>query len=71
MSGLEDQRARAVVRFLFEHSTRPDNVLGHKWAPGDVVMWDNRCVMHRADHSGVVGHRTMYRGMVADAAEVL
>ena len=35
--------------------TRPDNVLRHAWAPGDVVIWDNRCVMHKADHTGVVG----------------
>jgi taurine dioxygenase len=54
------------VRYLFEHSTRPDNVYAHAWAPGDVVMWDNRCVMHKADHDGVVGDRTMHRGMVAD-----
>ena len=48
-------------------STRPDdaNTLRHAWAPGDVVMWDNRCVLHRADHSDVVGDRVMHRGMVA------
>ena len=28
-------------------------------------MWDNACVLHRADHSGVVGDRVMHRGMVA------
>ncbi len=37
----------------------------HAWSPGDVVMWDNRCVLHRADHSDVVGDRVMHRGMVA------
>ena len=68
VSGLGERQARAVIHYLFEHSTRPDNVLAHKWAPGDVVMWDNSCVMHRADHSGVVGRRTMHRGMVAEAA---
>jgi taurine dioxygenase len=30
-------------------------------------MWDNRCVMHRADHDGVDGDRVMHRGMVADS----
>ena len=34
--------------------------------PGDVVLWDNRCVMHRADHSDMVGERTMHRGMATD-----
>ena len=29
-------------------------------------MWDNGCVLHRADHAGVVGDRVMHRGMVTD-----
>ena len=59
---------RTPSSFLFDHSTRDDNVLRHSWAPGDVVMWDNRCVLHRADHDGVIGDRVMHRGMVADDA---
>jgi taurine dioxygenase len=66
VSGMSAREAEDTVRFLFEHSTREDNVTRHAWAPGDVVMWDNRCVMHQADHSGVVGRRVMHRGMVAD-----
>jgi taurine dioxygenase len=65
VSGLSDEEGRALVEHLVGHSTRSDNVLRHVWAPGDVVMWDNRCVMHRADHDGVVGNRVMHRGMVA------
>lgn len=65
ISGLPDAEADKLVRRLVEHSTRPENVLGHVWSPGDVVMWDNRCVMHRADHDGVVGDRVMHRGMVS------
>jgi taurine dioxygenase len=38
----------------------------HTWRAGDVVMWDNACVLHRADHAGVVGDRVLHRGMVAD-----
>ena len=65
VSGMSAAEAQDVVRLLFELSTADDNVLRHAWAPDDVVMWDNRCVMHRADHSGVVGRRVMHRGMVA------
>lgn len=65
MSGLSPARAAEMVGYLYEHSTRPDNVTRHAWAPGDVVIWDNRCVMHRADHDGVRGRRVMHRGMVA------
>lgn len=69
VSGMSADDAEATVRFLFEHSTREDNVTRHAWAPGDVVIWDNRCVMHQADHSGVVGRRVMHRGMVADGGQ--
>lgn len=68
ISGLGDEEARATVARLLEHSTRPENTLRHAWAPGDVVMWDNAVVMHKADHSGVVGGRVMHRGMVAGHA---
>ncbi|UMB71947.1 TauD/TfdA dioxygenase family protein [Mycobacterium paraterrae] len=66
VSGMSARRAADVVAYLFSHSTRDDNVYRHSWAAGDVVMWDNRCVLHRADHTGVVGDRVMHRGMVAD-----
>jgi taurine dioxygenase len=53
------------VPFLHEHSTTEANTFRHTWRRGDVVMWDNGCVLHRADHPGVVGDRVMHRGMVA------
>lgn len=66
ISGLSPTEAAETVSYLFDHSTRERNVLRHSWSPGDVVMWDNRCVLHQADHSGVIGDRVMHRGMVAD-----
>ena len=66
ISGLDDGEARDTIAMLLEHSTREDNVYHHRWAPGDVVMWDNSCVLHRADHAHVLGDRVMHRGMVAD-----
>ena len=65
ISGLDDSEAREMVQFLYAHSTRPENLYRHVWRQGDVVMWDNGCVLHRADHSGVVGDRVMHRGMVS------
>lgn len=65
ISGMADAEARDMLEFLYGHSTRDDNTLRHTWAPGDVVMWDNGCVLHKADHTGVVGDRVMHRGMVA------
>ncbi|MXG89283.1 TauD/TfdA family dioxygenase [Nocardioides flavescens] len=68
VSGMDDDEARATIEELLAHSTRDDNCLRHTWAPGDVVMWDNGCVLHKADHEGVVGDRVMHRGMVAGYA---
>ncbi len=65
VSGMDEHESHDTVSYLFEHSTCDDNVMRHAWSPGDVVMWDNGCVLHRADHSDVVGDRTMHRGMVA------
>ena len=65
VSGMAAAQAEDVIAFLYAHSTRDDNVYRHAWAPGDVVMWDNGCVLHRGDHADVVGDRVMHRGMSA------
>ncbi len=64
VSGLTDDEAADTVRALLDHSTAADNTLRHAWSPGDVVIWDNGCVLHKADHHDVVGDRVMHRGMV-------
>ena len=65
ISGMDEAQASETVAFLYAHSTRDDNVHRHSWSAGDVVMWDNGCVLHRADHGDVVGDRVMHRGMAS------
>ncbi len=65
ISGMSDAQARDKIAYLYEHSTAEANTYRHVWSPGDVVMWDNGCVLHRADHAGVAGDRVMHRGMVS------
>jgi taurine dioxygenase len=65
VSDLSPEESEDVVARLFDHSTRPENVYAHDWRPGDVVLWDNARVLHRADHADVRGDRVMHRGMVA------
>jgi len=65
ISGLDDDATERLITELMDWSTRPQMRWSHRWAPGDVVVWDNAAVMHRADHDGVVGDRTFHRGMVA------
>jgi taurine dioxygenase len=69
ITGMSARQAADTVSWLFRHSTQDANVYRHAWSQGDVVMWDNRCVLHRADHAGVVGDRVMHRGMVADGGQ--
>jgi len=64
ISGMGEAQARETIAFLYAHSTAEANTYRHAWSPGDVVMWDNGCVLHRADHAGVTGDRVMHRGMV-------
>lgn len=40
--------AMIFVSDLVEHATQPQFVFRHRWQNGDLVMWDNRCTMHRA-----------------------
>jgi alpha-ketoglutarate-dependent 2,4-dichlorophenoxyacetate dioxygenase len=63
--------ARAYLRDLNEHATQRQFVHAHVWRPHDLVMWDNRCTMHRArryDHTQV---RELHRTTVADRAPTL
>ncbi|MBM7066752.1 TauD/TfdA family dioxygenase [Actibacterium sp. 188UL27-1] len=53
-----------LIQTLYDHSLNLQPPRAHRWRAGDVVIWDNRCTLHAADHSAVVGNRTLYRGMV-------
>jgi alpha-ketoglutarate-dependent 2,4-dichlorophenoxyacetate dioxygenase len=58
---------RMLVHELMEHATQPQFVYTHKWMPGDLVIWDNRCTMHRGRPYDEVNHRRdMRRATVAD-----
>jgi alpha-ketoglutarate-dependent 2,4-dichlorophenoxyacetate dioxygenase len=47
IAGLADQETEALLRELTEHATQRQFVYTHRWRVGDLVMWDNRCTMHR------------------------
>ncbi len=42
------EEGRALLAELTSFATQPRFVYAHKWRRGDVVIWDNRCTMHRA-----------------------
>jgi len=46
--GMDDASAQTLARELLVSACRPPRVLCHRWQVGDLVVWDNRCVLHRA-----------------------
>jgi alpha-ketoglutarate-dependent 2,4-dichlorophenoxyacetate dioxygenase len=47
IEGLPYDESRRLLDELLAHTTRPECVFQHRWRPWDLVMWDNRCVLHR------------------------
>ncbi len=64
ISGIRIEEAQRIIRLLYRHSIRHYRLHRHRWQPDDIIIWDNRCTMHRADHSKVVGDRVLHRGLV-------
>ncbi len=48
--GMTVEESQPILRYLFDFSVRLDFSYRHRWFHDDVVMWDNRSVMHRAIH---------------------
>ena len=46
--GLAADESERLLDQLLDFACRPPRVLRHRWQPGDLAIWDNRCVLHRA-----------------------
>jgi len=55
------QDSKAVLDYLFEHSVQPEYQARHRWRAGDLVMWDNRCLLHYAVHDHGDDDRLIHR----------
>jgi alpha-ketoglutarate-dependent 2,4-dichlorophenoxyacetate dioxygenase len=66
--GMPVAEARILLRDLNEHATQPAFVYVHRWRPGDLVMWDNRQMMHRVRRYDDTQPRDMRRTTVAGDA---
>ncbi len=66
ISGMEVPEARVLLMDLMEHATQREFVYTHRWKVGDLVMWDNRCTMHRAREYDETQVRDMHRTTVSD-----
>lgn len=65
IEGMPDEDARTLLEKLYVHATQPKYLYRHKWRKGDMVIWDNRSVLHQATSDyDMTEYRYLYRVMV-------
>ena len=70
IEGMELAAGKTLIAELMAHATQPEFIYTHHWRPGDLVIWDNRALLHRALANYEMGrhrrvlHRTVVRGTV-------
>ena len=65
------EEGRALIEELIAFSTQPQFVYRHHWKVGDLVIWDNRCTMHRGLPYDDTQRRVLHRTTVSDYANTL
>jgi alpha-ketoglutarate-dependent taurine dioxygenase len=61
IEGMDLEEGRALLADLLDRSTTPERVYRHEWEVGDLVIWDNRGVLHRACRYDPTSPRDMHR----------
>ena len=69
--GMPVADGRLLLMDLMEHATQPQFVHAHNWSEGDLVIWDNRCTMHRARPFDTTKVRDLRRVTTRDVASTL
>jgi alpha-ketoglutarate-dependent taurine dioxygenase len=71
IAGMARGESDALLDELIAHATQPHYQYRHRWRLGDILVWDNRCTMHKANADYPAGsRRVMQRLMVAGTAPV-
>lgn len=70
LSGVDAETSARVIAALYRRSIRNAGLYRHLWHAGDVLIWDDRTTMHRADHATVEGDRVLHRGMIGGEAPI-
>jgi taurine dioxygenase len=58
IDGMTDAEGTALLSELFAHQSLPKFIYRHRWSPGLLTLWDNRCVLHTAT-GGYQGHQRL------------
>src|ERR1700736_104708 len=65
------EEGRALLEELIAFATQPQFVYRHCWTVGDLVIWDNRCTMHRGRPYDDTQRRVLHRTTVSDVANTI
>lgn len=65
INGLSVDESEALLDELWSHASQQRLAWRHKWSVGDVLVWDNRCTMHRRDAFDPGSRRVMHRAQCA------
>ena len=68
IDGLDLAESEALLDAIWEHACQPRFCWTNRWQVGDLVLWDNRCTMHRRDPFDASARRVMHRTQVKGAA---
>ena len=72
IEGWEYDESRELLEGLVTKATKPEYVYAHSWQPGDLVVWDNRCLLHRgAGYDADKNRRYMRQTRVKGAGPTL
>ncbi|MDP6833152.1 MAG: TauD/TfdA family dioxygenase [Alphaproteobacteria bacterium] len=63
IEGWNEPDSRALLDDLLDRATQPQYAYSHNWRPGDVVIWDNRCLVHRGEGYDADRYRRYMRQM--------
>jgi taurine dioxygenase len=63
-AGWSREESAPLLEYLYQHSVRPEFQARHAWKAGDLVMWDNRCLLHYAVHDHDDSPRVIHRVQV-------
>jgi taurine dioxygenase len=67
--GMAYDEGRALIDELNALAVHPDLTYEHRWTPGELIVWDNRCLMHRAtEYDPAVQRRVVRRCTVLGEA---
>jgi taurine dioxygenase len=64
IEGLPLAESETLLDEIWKLATRSEFTWYHHWQAGDLVLWDNRCVMHRRDAFDAADRRVMHRTQI-------